>query len=118
MQEALIRISFRTRPFLDAWTLKTLSFLRAFLCLQTGYLVLVEYSGAESGMTSSEIMLYNAVLSLPVLSVLIVATGEASVSFPTLIREVSVSEREGGFVDGALTCELWVRGRCALHTVQ
>ena len=98
--------------------MEALSFLCVCLCFQTGYLVLVEYSGAESGMTSSEIMLYNAVLSLPVLSVLIVATGEASVSFPTLIREVSVSEREGGFVDGALTCELWVRGRCALHTVQ
>ncbi|KAK4490901.1 hypothetical protein RD792_001617 [Penstemon davidsonii] len=43
---------------------------------QTMYLVLVEKSGAEDGLSSVEIMLYNSVLSLPFLLFLIIATGE------------------------------------------
>ncbi|OMO90598.1 hypothetical protein COLO4_19013 [Corchorus olitorius] len=43
---------------------------------QTMYLVLVEKSGAEDGLSSVEIMLYNSVLSLPFLIFLIIATGE------------------------------------------
>ncbi|KAK4389024.1 UDP-galactose/UDP-glucose transporter 7 [Sesamum angolense] len=43
---------------------------------QTMYLVLVEKSGAEDGLSSIEIMFYNSVLSLPFLLFLIIATGE------------------------------------------
>ncbi|XP_073131855.1 UDP-galactose/UDP-glucose transporter 7 isoform X2 [Henckelia pumila] len=43
---------------------------------QTMYLVLVERSGAEDGLSSVEIMFYNSVLSLPFLLFLIVTTGE------------------------------------------
>ncbi|KAF5726294.1 putative UDP-sugar transporter [Tripterygium wilfordii] len=43
---------------------------------QTMYLVLVEKSGVEDGLTSVEIMFYNSFLSLPVLIFLIMATGE------------------------------------------
>ncbi|KAL3498251.1 hypothetical protein ACH5RR_040983 [Cinchona calisaya] len=43
---------------------------------QTMYLVLVERSGAEDGLSSIEILLYNSLLSLPFLLFLIIATGE------------------------------------------
>ncbi|CAL9054069.1 unnamed protein product [Musa banksii] len=43
---------------------------------QTMYLVLVEKSGAEEGLSSVEIMFYNSLLSLPFLLFLIIATGE------------------------------------------
>ncbi|WOK94051.1 UDP-sugar transporter [Canna indica] len=43
---------------------------------QTMYLVLVEKSGAEEGLSSIEIMFYNALLSIPFLLLLIIATGE------------------------------------------
>ncbi|KAK6129739.1 hypothetical protein DH2020_036501 [Rehmannia glutinosa] len=43
---------------------------------QTMYLVLVEKSGAEDGLSSVEIMFYNSVLSIPFLLFLIIATGE------------------------------------------
>ncbi|KAJ9184136.1 hypothetical protein P3X46_007907 [Hevea brasiliensis] len=43
---------------------------------QTMYLVLVERSGAEDGLSSDEIMFYNSFLSLPFLMFLIIATGE------------------------------------------
>ncbi|KAL6985110.1 UDP-galactose/UDP-glucose transporter 7 [Sarracenia purpurea var. burkii] len=43
---------------------------------QTMYLVLVEKSGAEDGLSSIEIMFYNSFLSLPFLLFLIIATGE------------------------------------------
>ncbi|XP_074570007.1 UDP-galactose/UDP-glucose transporter 7-like [Curcuma longa] len=43
---------------------------------QTMYLVLVEKSGAEERLTSVEIMFYNALISLPFLFFLIIATGE------------------------------------------
>ncbi|XVF35724.1 hypothetical protein REPUB_Repub18cG0170900 [Reevesia pubescens] len=43
---------------------------------QTMYLVLVEKSGAEAGLSSVDIMFYNSFLSLPFLLFLIIATGE------------------------------------------
>lgn len=46
---------------------------------QTMYLVLVERSGAEDGLSSIEIMFYNSLLSLPFLTFMIIVTGE----FPT-----------------------------------
>ncbi|KAJ9537511.1 hypothetical protein OSB04_030244 [Centaurea solstitialis] len=48
---------------------------------QTMYLVLVERSGAEDGLSSIEIMFYNSLLSLPFLLFLIIVTGE----FPSSI---------------------------------
>ncbi|CAN6178996.1 unnamed protein product [Urochloa humidicola] len=43
---------------------------------QTMYLVLVEKSGAEDGLSSVDLMFYNSILSLPFLFFLIIATGE------------------------------------------
>ncbi|XP_065850821.1 UDP-galactose/UDP-glucose transporter 7 [Euphorbia lathyris] len=43
---------------------------------QTMYLVLVEKSGAEDGLSSIEIMFYNSFLSVPFLAFLIISTGE------------------------------------------
>ncbi|MCO5560394.1 hypothetical protein L7F22_014009 [Adiantum nelumboides] len=44
--------------------------------LQSTYLILVEKSGKEQGYNSHELLLYNAILSLPVLLILIVCSGE------------------------------------------
>lgn len=52
----------------------SMAFISVFF--QTMYLVLVERSGAEDGLSSVEIMFYNSVLSLPFLMFLIIATGE------------------------------------------
>lgn len=52
----------------------TLAFTSVFF--QTMYLVLVEKSGAEDGLSSIEIMFYNSVLSFPFLLFLIITTGE------------------------------------------
>ncbi|VFR03177.1 unnamed protein product [Cuscuta campestris] len=51
-----------------------MAFISVFF--QTMYLVLVERSGAEDGLSSIEIMFYNSFLSLPFLLFLIIATGE------------------------------------------
>lgn len=56
--------------------------------LQTMYLVLVEKSGAEDGLSSVEIMFYNSVLSIPFLLFLIVATGEFPNSLIMLFAKV------------------------------
>ncbi|XP_028081002.1 UDP-galactose/UDP-glucose transporter 7-like isoform X1 [Camellia sinensis] len=52
---------------------------------QTMYLVLVEKSGAEDGLSSVEIMFYNSFLSLPFLVFLIIATGEFPDSLSLLL---------------------------------
>ncbi|KAG0622179.1 hypothetical protein M758_3G077600 [Ceratodon purpureus] len=44
--------------------------------LQSTYLILVERSGSEKGFNSMELLLYNGILSLPVLLAIILATGE------------------------------------------
>ncbi|XP_068648708.1 UDP-galactose/UDP-glucose transporter 7-like isoform X1 [Aristolochia californica] len=48
----------------------------ASVFFQTMYLILVEKLGAEDGLSSVELMLYNSVLSVPFLLFLIIATGE------------------------------------------
>ncbi|CAG9461052.1 unnamed protein product [Pedinophyceae sp. YPF-701] len=45
--------------------------------LQASYLLVVEKSGVERGATTSELLYFNAILSLPILLVLMVLTGEA-----------------------------------------
>ncbi|KAL6012314.1 UDP-galactose/UDP-glucose transporter 7 [Asimina triloba] len=55
---------------------------------QTMYLVLVEKSGAEDGLSSVELMLYNGLLSLPFLMFLIIATGEFPRSLSFLLQKV------------------------------
>ncbi|XP_009108920.1 UDP-galactose/UDP-glucose transporter 7 isoform X2 [Brassica rapa] len=55
---------------------------------QTMYLVLVEKSGAEDGLSSIEIMFYNSFLSLPFLSFLIIVTGEFPNSISLLLAKV------------------------------
>jgi len=45
---------------------------------QASYLLLVEHNGTEHGMGSSELLLYSAILSAPILGLLSLATGEAA----------------------------------------
>ncbi|QDZ24235.1 sugar phosphate transporter [Chloropicon primus] len=52
----------------------TLSFMSSFF--QAAYLLVVEHTGAEKGVGSAELLLYNSVLSLPFLLLLVVLTGE------------------------------------------
>ncbi|KAJ7517073.1 hypothetical protein O6H91_21G010000 [Diphasiastrum complanatum] len=54
---------------------------------QTIYLVLVEKSGAEDGMSSTDLMFYNSILSFPFLMSLIVISGEAKVAVPLLLTQ-------------------------------
>ncbi|WZY68440.1 hypothetical protein YC2023_000680 [Brassica napus] len=56
---------------------------------QTMYLLLVEKSGAQDGLSSIEIMFYNSFLSLPFLSFLIIATGEFPNSVLLLLAKCS-----------------------------
>ncbi|XP_021903171.1 UDP-galactose/UDP-glucose transporter 7 [Carica papaya] len=56
---------------------------------QTMYLVLVEKSGAEDGLSSIEIMFYNSFLSLPFLLSLIIITGEFPNSVSVLFAKSS-----------------------------
>ncbi|XP_033135899.1 UDP-galactose/UDP-glucose transporter 7-like [Brassica rapa] len=53
------------------------------------YLVLVEKSGAQDGVSSIEIMFYNSFLSLPFLSFLIIATSEFPNSISLLLAKCS-----------------------------
>ncbi|KAG9143595.1 hypothetical protein Leryth_020794 [Lithospermum erythrorhizon] len=55
---------------------------------QTMYLVLVERSGAEDGLSSIEIMFYNSILSLPFLLFLIISTAEFPNSIAILFAKV------------------------------
>ncbi|XWS72803.1 hypothetical protein CRYUN_Cryun02cG0072000 [Craigia yunnanensis] len=57
---------------------------------QTMYLVLVEKSGAEDGLSSVEIMFYNSFLSLPFLLFLIIVTGEFPNSLSLLFAKVRI----------------------------
>jgi solute carrier family 35 len=57
--------------------------------MQTMYLVLVEKSGAEDGLSSMDLMFYNSLLSLPFLFFLIIATGEFPLSLSVLYAKVS-----------------------------
>ncbi|KAK7351443.1 hypothetical protein VNO77_10918 [Canavalia gladiata] len=63
----------------------SMAFISVFF--QTMYLVLVEKSGAENGLSSVEIMFYNSFLSLPFLMFLIVATGEFPYSLSVLFAK-------------------------------
>ncbi|KAI4316198.1 hypothetical protein L6164_024201 [Bauhinia variegata] len=54
---------------------------------QTMYLVLVEKSGAEDGLSSIEIMFFNSFISLPFLLFLIIATGEFPNSLAVLFAK-------------------------------
>ncbi|KAI9192152.1 hypothetical protein LWI28_018903 [Acer negundo] len=54
---------------------------------QTMYLVLVEKSGAEDGLSSIEIMFYNSFLSLPFFLFLIIITGEFPYSLSLLFAK-------------------------------
>lgn len=56
---------------------------------QTAYLVLVEKSGAEDGLSSVELMFYNSLLSLPFLFFLIIATGEFPYSLSLLFAKAN-----------------------------
>lgn len=62
----------------------------AYIQMQTMYLVLVEKSGAEDGLSSIEIMFYNSFLSLPFLLFVIIATGEFPNSLALLFAKVRI----------------------------
>lgn len=57
--------------------------------MQTMYLILVEKSGAEDGLSTVELMFYNSILSLPFLFFIIIATGEFPHSLSVLSEKVS-----------------------------
>ncbi|KAJ3699084.1 hypothetical protein LUZ61_002789 [Rhynchospora tenuis] len=61
---------------------------------QTMYLVLVEKSGVEDGLSSIELMYYNSLLSLPFLLFVIIATGE----FPNSLSVLSNKASSVGFL--------------------
>ncbi|KAK7311825.1 hypothetical protein RJT34_10202 [Clitoria ternatea] len=63
----------------------SMAFISVFF--QTMYLVLVEKSGAEDGLSSVEVMFYNSFLSLPFLIFLIIATGEFPNSLSMLLAK-------------------------------
>ncbi|KAK7410326.1 hypothetical protein VNO78_01030 [Psophocarpus tetragonolobus] len=63
----------------------SMAFVSVFF--QTMYLVLVEKSGAEDGLSSVEIMFYNSFLSLPFLMFLIIVTGEFPNSLSVLFAK-------------------------------
>lgn len=54
--------------------------------LQTAYLILVERSGSQRGFTTNELLVYNGVMSFPVLAALTMITGEAQRSIPLLLE--------------------------------
>lgn len=54
---------------------------------QTMYLVLVEKSGAEDGLSSVELMFYNALLSVPFLLFVVIVTGEFPKSLSLLFEK-------------------------------
>uniref|UniRef100_A0A453QZK5 Sugar phosphate transporter domain-containing protein n=1 Tax=Aegilops tauschii subsp. strangulata TaxID=200361 RepID=A0A453QZK5_AEGTS len=56
---------------------------------QTMYLILVEKSGADDGLSSMELMFYNSILSIPFLFFIIVATGEFPHSLSVLSEKDS-----------------------------
>ncbi|GJP79786.1 hypothetical protein CLOP_g10004 [Closterium sp. NIES-67] len=64
--------------------------LTSVLC-QTFYLLLVEKSGAEQGMSSFELMFYNALLSLPFLGAILLCTNELPHSIPLLFTKCAAS---------------------------
>lgn len=60
----------------------------ASVFFQTAYLLLVERSGAEDGLSSTELMLYNAVLSLPFMVIFIFASNEYKIALPLLVNKM------------------------------
>lgn len=54
---------------------------------QTAYLILVERSAAEDGLSSVELMFYNSFLSLPFLVFMIIMTGEISLATSLLLEK-------------------------------
>lgn len=86
--------------FLEIYSVSFESFLRqgyvslyltaeCICIMQTMYLILVEKSGAEDGLSSVDLMFYNSILSLPFLFFLIIATGEFPHSLTVLSAKVS-----------------------------
>ncbi|KAH0901096.1 hypothetical protein HID58_040599 [Brassica napus] len=73
----------------NLYAITNISFYSSLLALRTMYLVLVEKSGTEDGLSSIEIMFYNSFLSLPFLSFLIIATGEFPNSVLLLLAKCS-----------------------------
>lgn len=54
------------------------------------YLLLVEKSGAEDGLSSFDLMFYNSLLSIPFLLLLILISGEVSHSLVLLYEKVNL----------------------------
>ena len=122
---ALTSVFFRglfTSLAFNLYAITNIAFYSSLLALQTMYLLLVEKSGAQDGLSSIEIMFYNSFLSLPFLSFLIIATGEFPNSVLLLLAKVrdtfmtpsfrlfSVSSKVFNYfilLDSVLTCRSW-----------
>ena len=85
-----IRFSFKTENCFGAHNYACFTYGIAYIQMQTMYLVLVEKSGAEDGLSSIEIMFYNSFLSLPFLLFVIIATGEFPNSLALLFAKVRI----------------------------
>jgi solute carrier family 35 protein len=67
-----------------SFDLRGYAFALASCGLQAAYLLLVEFSGAKQGVTTSELLTYNAVLSLPFIAAVVVLSGEGFAAVPAL----------------------------------
>ena len=61
-----------------SFDLRGYAFAMASCMLQAAYLLLVEHSGAKQGVSTSELLTYNALLSLPFILAVIVISGESA----------------------------------------
>ena len=72
-----------------SFDLRGYCFALASCMLQAAYLLLVEFSGAKQGVTTSELLTYNAVLSLPFISAVVMLSGEGFEAIPAITQAIS-----------------------------
>ena len=72
-----------------SFDLRGYSFALASCMLQAAYLLLVEYSGAKQGITTSELLAYNAALSLPFISAVVTLSGEGFDAVPAMAQAMT-----------------------------
>lgn len=74
--------------------------------LQAAYMICVEKTGAEKGVSSVELMVYNALLSAPPLAALVACTGELGAGLAKVSDALSSSSAEAGFIATFVTALL------------
>ncbi|KAG7672886.1 hypothetical protein Ndes2526B_g08358 [Nannochloris sp. 'desiccata'] len=72
-----------------AFDLRGYTFAFASCMLQAAYLLLVERTGAKQGVSTSELLAYNALLSLPFILIVMILSGEAFSVLPVLHAAIS-----------------------------